>query len=109
MELKAKLSKPITEKERFNFIIEYNHKLGYIIKEDENEIKALWYTKEEELEENKKVNKIKKDIEFKEKKEIILKNFLDALIHEDNIKIKKLKNDMKELDSWYAREINYDS
>ena len=47
MELKAKLNKPYTEEERENFIVEYNHNLGFTIEETEDELQALGYTEEE--------------------------------------------------------------
>ena len=47
MEIKAILEKPYTEQERLNFIIEYNHNLGYEIKEAENALEAWGYTQEE--------------------------------------------------------------
>ena len=47
MEIKAILEKPYTEEERLNFIIEYNHNLGYEIKEAENALEAWGYTEEE--------------------------------------------------------------
>lgn len=47
MEIKATLQKPFEEKERMDFIVEYNHNLGYVIEETETEIKALGYTEEE--------------------------------------------------------------
>ena len=47
MEIKAILEKPYTEQERLNFIIEYNHNLGYEIKEAETALEAWGYTQEE--------------------------------------------------------------
>ena len=47
MEIKAKLTKPYTENERINFIVEQNHKLGYEIKETEVALEAWGYTEEE--------------------------------------------------------------
>lgn len=47
MEIKSKLIKPITSKERFDFIIEYNHNLGYEIRETEESIEAWDYTQDE--------------------------------------------------------------
>lgn len=47
MEIKATLQKPYTEKERIDFIIQYNHNLGYEINETETELQALGYTEEE--------------------------------------------------------------
>ena len=40
MEIKAILTKPYTEKERIQFIIKYNHKQGYMIKEETDRIIA---------------------------------------------------------------------
>ena len=53
MEIKAKLQKPYDEIDRLDFIVEYNHNLGYIIEETETELQALWYT-DEELEQQEK-------------------------------------------------------
>ena len=47
MEIKATLQKPYTEEERMNFIVEYNHGMGYTIEETETELQALGYTEEE--------------------------------------------------------------
>ena len=47
MEIKATLQKPYTDEERENFIVEYNHNLGYEINETETELQALGYTEEE--------------------------------------------------------------
>ena len=47
MEIKATLKKPYTENERMNFIVQYNHGIGYTIEETETELQALWYTEEE--------------------------------------------------------------
>ena len=51
MEIKAILLKPYTEKDRTNFIVEYNHRKGYIIKETETEIQAIGMTEEEKQQE----------------------------------------------------------
>lgn len=48
MEIKAKLFKPCTSKERMSFIVEQNHRNGFIIEEREDAIVALGLTKEEE-------------------------------------------------------------
>jgi hypothetical protein len=47
MELKAQLKKPYTDTQRTDFIINYNHNLGYVIEETETELQALGYTEEE--------------------------------------------------------------
>lgn len=47
MEIKAILKKPYTNNEKIEFIVQYNHGLGYKIKETETELQALGYTKDE--------------------------------------------------------------
>ena len=47
MEIKATLKKPYTENERMDFIVKYNHSMGYTIEETETELQALGYTDEE--------------------------------------------------------------
>lgn len=47
MEIKATLQKPFEENERLDFIVQYNHQLGYVIEETETELQALGYTEEE--------------------------------------------------------------
>lgn len=47
METKATLKKPYSEKERIDFIIKYNHGLGYEIKETPQGLEALGMTEEE--------------------------------------------------------------
>lgn len=48
MEIKATLQKPYTSDDRMDFIVEYNHKKGYIIREAENELQAWGKSDEEE-------------------------------------------------------------
>ena len=47
MEIKAELKQPYTENDRLDFIVEQNHKLGYIIEEQADKIIALGKTQEE--------------------------------------------------------------
>lgn len=47
MEVKAELLKPYTETEKIDFIVQYNHRLGYEIQETETALEALGYTEEE--------------------------------------------------------------
>ena len=47
MEIKAILQKPYTDNERMDFIVQYNHGMGYVIEETETELQALGYTEEE--------------------------------------------------------------
>lgn len=54
MEIKAELKQPYTEQDKINFIVEQNHKLGYIIEEQEDKLVALGYTEEEKQEQERK-------------------------------------------------------
>ena len=47
MELKAQLKKPYTEKQKIDFVVMQNHKLGYEIKETDIALEAWGYTQEE--------------------------------------------------------------
>lgn len=47
MEIKAILQKPYDEIDKLDFIVTYNHELGYTIEETEDELQALGYTEEE--------------------------------------------------------------
>lgn len=47
MEIKAQLKKPYTEEQRIDFIVQYNHNLGYEIEETETHLNAIGYTEEE--------------------------------------------------------------
>jgi hypothetical protein len=50
MEIKAELLKPYTETQRINFIVNYNHNLGYEIRETETALEAWGYTEDEKRE-----------------------------------------------------------
>ena len=47
MEIKAQLEKPYTENQRLDFIVQYNHKLGYEIEETGTHLNAIGYTEQE--------------------------------------------------------------
>ena len=47
MEIKAILEKPYTENQRIDFIVEQNHRLGYEIRETDEQLQAWGYTQEE--------------------------------------------------------------
>jgi hypothetical protein len=60
MEIKATLKKPYTENERMDFVVQYNHGMGYTIEETETELQALGYTEEEiELQEKQRIAQLK--------------------------------------------------
>lgn len=47
MEIKATLQKPYTDKQRMNFIVSFNHRLGYEIREIDTALEAWGKTDEE--------------------------------------------------------------
>lgn len=55
MEIKASLQKPYTDKERCDFIVTYNYRLGYKIKETDEALEAWGYTAEEQEEQEKEL------------------------------------------------------
>lgn len=60
MEIKATLQTPITDNQRLDFIIEYNHNKGYEIVETEEAIQAWGYTEEElQQQEVERISKLK--------------------------------------------------
>ena len=60
MEIKATLQKPYEENERMNFIVQHNHDMGYVIEETETELRALGYTEEEiVLQEKERIAELK--------------------------------------------------
>ena len=59
MEIKAQLEKPYTEEQRIQFIVDFNHKLGYTIEETETHLNAMGYTEEEKQEqERERIDKL---------------------------------------------------
>lgn len=72
MEIKTRLNKPYTEKEKIDFIVQQNHNLGYNIIETETSLEAWGKTEEEiqtEENENKKLE-IQKQLDDIDKKRI---------------------------------------
>ena len=60
MEIKATLQKPFEDNERMEFIVQYNHGMGYVIEETETELQALGYTEDEiALQEAERIAKLK--------------------------------------------------
>ena len=66
MEIKATLNKPYTDKQRADFIVENNHKLGYEIQETEDALLAVYNeplppTKEEQRQARAEAYRLEKD------------------------------------------------
>ena len=59
MEIKAELLKPYLEKQKLDFITEFNHGLGYEIRETDRALEAWGYTEEEkEKQENERIGNL---------------------------------------------------
>ena len=66
MEIKAQLNKPYTENQRMDFIVQYNHNLGYEIEETNDALEAWGKTHEEIKEEEKQQKKQELQIQIEE-------------------------------------------
>lgn len=60
MEIKAELTKPYTEKQRLDFIVNQNYTNGHLIKETDKSLQAWGYTEAEiKLKEKERINNLK--------------------------------------------------
>lgn len=82
MEIKAQLDKPYTDKERMDFIVEQNHKLGYEIKETKNSLEAWGYTEEE---------KAQQEISRIQERSMTRSDFFDGMIMAFGLGSKELR------------------
>ena len=101
MELKAKLNKPYTEEQKKDFILKFNHQLGYEIKETPQDIEALGFTQEEILQnERNRINMLSltaADVEraiYKDKG-IDFDDIIELIKDNPDIDVKALKIELK--------------
>lgn len=66
MELKTKLDKPYTDKQRLDFIVANNHQKGYEIKETDTALEAWGLTAEEKSKAEEKARKDNRIAELKQ-------------------------------------------
>jgi len=85
MEIKNKLDKPYTEKQRINFIVEQNHRQCYEIRETELALEAWGYTSEEIEEQEQQRRNSEIDNKIKELYELSIPDVLKG--NTENIKI----------------------
>jgi hypothetical protein len=87
MEIKATLTKPYTEEQRINFIIQNNHTLGYKIEYTENGLEAWGYTDAELIEQAKNDKRYEIDLKI----DALEKASVNELLYgsEENIKVYK--------------------
>lgn len=88
MEVKAELKKPYDNKQRADFIVEYNHNKGYEIQETEDSLLAVYIepTAKETVEE--KIAELKAELG---KTDYIDNKFLEAIVKEDTELLETLK------------------
>ena len=99
MEIKATLLKPFTEEEKIKFIVENNHKLGYIIEEVDSALQAWDLTEEEKAEyEQQRISMLKLT-----KREVFLALYKDKGITPAQIKA-QIPSDEALIEFEYANE-----
>ena len=101
MEIKAQLKKPYTNKQRADFIVENNHKLGYEIQETDDALLAVYNeplppTKEEQQKARQEAYRVEVDplmAEYNRKKTFNLfeEGEEEALLAKVNIKVEEIK------------------
>ena len=103
MEIKATLNKPYTSKEKSDFIVENNHRLGYEIQETEDALVAIYNeplppTKEEQQKAREEAYKAKVDPitchinrlkDEEQTPEVIAE--IAALVEERKVKVEEIK------------------
>lgn len=85
MEIKSKLNKPYTNKQRTDFIVQQNHRNGYEIRETETALEAWGYTEEEKQEQERERRNQEIDEKIKELQIMALPEVLNGNI--ENIKL----------------------
>ena len=97
MEIKATLNKPYSEKERINFIAENNHRLGYEIRETDEQLQAWGYT-QEEIEQQEE----QKEQERKSKLKMTKRDFFLYVVSPYGITYAQLMQALSANDTMYA-------
>jgi DNA-binding transcriptional MerR regulator len=85
MEIKNRLLKPYTDKQKCDFIVEQNHRLGYTIQETSEALEAWGLTSEEIEEQEKQVRNNEIDQKIKELQEMSLQDVLEG--NKENISL----------------------
>lgn len=99
MEIKAKLTKPFNKFEKIDFIVEYNHNLGYQIQETPDALEAWGKTFEEiQEQEAQSLSQLKLT-----KREVFLALYEDSGITPDEIKL-GITNPASLIEFEYANE-----
>ena len=101
MEIKARLNKPYTNNQKLDFIVKYNHNLGYEIKETNNALEAWGLDEEEKAQkERERINMLfltRADVEraLYKSKGIDFDDVIELVKDNPEIDIKALKIELK--------------
>jgi len=100
MEIKARLISPYTETQKMDFIVKYNHQLGYTINQTPTDIEAWGYTEEEITEQKKQADIAELNQKIAELEQIMLveninKNYLNVeVIRETKNSLIQTRNEL---------------
>lgn len=94
MEIKDKLNKPYTEKQRLDFIVKNNHKLGYEIQETDDALLAIYKEPEAPTYEEQKQACISELKQFLENTDYISCKLIEAI---DEAELQDLKEKYKDV------------
>ena len=101
MEIKATLNKPYTTNQKLDFIVKYNHGLGYEIKETSRGLEAWGYTEEEKAQKERErigmLSLTRADVEraLYKSKGIDFDDVIELVKDNPEIDIKALKIELK--------------
>lgn len=88
MEIKAKLNKPYTSKQRVDFIVKNNHNKGYEIQETEDALLAVYIEPTAKETAEARIAELKAELA---KSDYIDNKFLEAIVKNDMILLDTLK------------------
>ena len=89
----AELEKPCTDKDRADFIVEYNRKQGLLIEEDDVSIKALDYDSEEKEQQEQTKRDEEAQAELQKTIAAIKADMISALLSDDTEWQEELKDE----------------
>ena len=89
MEIKAQLNKPYSDKQRMDFIVEYNHQQGYEIQETDEALLAVY--NEPTIEEQNEAIRLQRRARFQQEADPLKYDYEEALANE-NENVEELKH-----------------
>lgn len=102
MEIKATLNKPYSDKQRMDFIVEYNHNLGYKIEEIETELQAWDFDDEEKQEQRKQQMRAVRNQYLSDTDKYMITDFPVSKTEKANYKLyRQYLRDYTEQENWW--------